>query len=154
MVRTMPNTAASIGEAVVGIAAGANASEADVSQACALLSGVGRTVDVLESQMHAVTAVSGSGPAYVYLLAEAIEAEAVELGLDQSQINILLRGMMLGASMLFDADERSPAALREAVTTPGGTTEAGIQAMRDAGFVESVRAGVRAACQRGEHLSH
>ena len=154
VIRTMPNTAASIGEAVVGIAAGANASEADVSQACALLSGVGRTVDVLESQMHAVTAVSGSGPAYVYLLAEAIEAEAVELGLDQSQVNILLRGMMLGASMLFDADERSPAALREAVTTPGGTTEAGIQAMRDAGFVESVRAGVRAACQRGEHLSH
>jgi len=153
VVRTMPNTAASIGEAVVGICPGIDATAADVSQARALLSGVGRTVDVEESQMHAVTAVSGSGPAYVYLLAEAIEAEALELGLDQVQINALLRGMLLGATMLFDADERGPAALREAVTTPGGTTQAGLEAMRAAGFVDAVRAGVRAACERGQHLS-
>jgi pyrroline-5-carboxylate reductase len=149
----MPNTAASIGEAVIGIAPGVSSTDTDIAQARALLAGVGRTVDVHESQMHAVTAVSGSGPAYVYMLAEAIEAEAIELGLHQSQVNTLLRGMLLGASMLFDVDERSPSALREAVTTPGGTTEAGLQAMRDAGFIEAVRAGVRAACERGEALS-
>jgi pyrroline-5-carboxylate reductase len=153
VVRTMPNTAASIGEAVVGIVAGETATPADTAQACALLSGVGRTLDVRESQMHAVTAVSGSGPAYVYLMAEAIESQALELGLDQRQVNTLLRGMLRGASMLFDGDDRSPATLREAVTTPGGTTEAGLQAMRASGFVEAVRAGVRAACERGEQLS-
>lgn len=153
VVRTMPNTAASIGKAVTGIAPGPGATDADFAVATALLESVGRTVAVDEDQMHAVTAVSGSGPAYVYLLAEAIEAEARAMGLRDDQINELLRGMLLGAATLFDSDGRAPATLRAAVTTPGGTTEAGLVAMRDAGFVEAVRAGVRAACRRGEQLA-
>lgn len=153
VVRTMPNTAASIGKAVTGIAAGPGATESDLAVATALLESVGCTVAVDEDQMHAVTAVSGSGPAYVYLLAEAIEAEASALGLRDDQINVLIRGMVLGAATLFDGDDRTPAQLRAAVTTPGGTTEAGLAAMIDAGFVEAVRAGVQAACMRGEALA-
>lgn len=154
VVRTMPNTAASIRRAVVGIAPGRNSTEDDMTVARHLMEGVGRTVDVDESQMHALTAVSGSGPAWVYLLAEAIEAEAIELGLSQQQCNTLLRGMLTGAAALLDADDRQPGALRAAVTTPGGTTEAGLAAMREGGFVEAVRQGVRAACRRGESLSN
>ncbi|MCH2136948.1 MAG: pyrroline-5-carboxylate reductase [Phycisphaerales bacterium] len=153
VVRTMPNTAASIGKAVVGIAPGDTATADDLDTARHLMEGVGSTVDVNESQMHALTAVAGSGPAWVYLLAEAIEAEAVSLGLSDEQTAVLLRGMLTGASALFDQDARGPGALREAVTTPGGTTEAGLAAMQEGGFVEAVRAGVRAACRRGEALS-
>jgi len=153
VVRTMPNTAASIGKAVTGIAAGPGATEADLAVATDLLESVGCTVAVDEDQMHAVTAVSGSGPAYLYLLAEAIETEARVLGLRDDQVNDLLRGMVLGAATLFDGDDRTPAQLRAAVTTPGGTTEAGLAVMIDAGFVEAARAGVRAACARGEALA-
>ena len=152
VVRTMPNTAASISKAVVGMAPGPGATDDDVSIAVQLLQGVGRIVHVDESQMHAVTAVSGSGPAYVYLLAEAIEAEAKALGLTAPQADVLVRSMVNGAALLYDSDSRSPGALREAVTTPGGTTEAGLEAMQAEGFVDAVRAGVRAACRRGEAL--
>lgn len=152
VVRSMPNTAASIGKAVVAVAPGPDATDQDLAAAVSLMQGVGRVVQVDESQMHAVTAVSGSGPAWVYLLAEAVEAQALELGLLQDQVDVLLPGMLSGAAALLDADGRSPGALREAVTTPGGTTEAGLAAMQAAGFVEAVRAGVAAAHARGEAL--
>jgi pyrroline-5-carboxylate reductase len=153
VVRTMPNTAASIGEAVIGMAAGPGATEDDLAIAERLLQGVGTIVQVDEAQMHAVTAVSGSGPAYVYLLAEAIEAEARALGLSAEQADVLVRSMVKGAALLQGGDDRSPGELRQAVTTPGGTTEAGLEAMQAGGFVEAVRAGVRAACRRGEALA-
>lgn len=153
VVRTMPNTAASIGAAVVGIAPGAGATDADLDIATALMRCVGRVVRLEEAQMHALTAVSGSGPAWVFLLAEAMQAEALVLGLSPEQVHELIRGTLQGAAALLDRHEGDPGTLRAAVTTPGGTTEAGLKAMRDGGFVEAVRAGIRAACCRGVALA-
>ena len=153
VVRTMPSTAASIGKAVTAVAAGPGATQDDLDWASTLMASVGSTVIVDEAQMHAVTAVSGSGPAWVYLLAEAVQAQGAALGLSDDQLKLLVPSMVSGAAALLEADGRDPAALREAVTTPGGTTEAGLAAMREAGFIEAVHAGVRAACARGKALS-
>ena len=103
--------------------------------------------------MCAVTAVSGSGPAWVYLLAEAIRSEAIALGLPKETADTLIDGMVEGAAAMMSGSDLSPTELVAAVTTPGGTTEAGLATMRAAGFVEAVRGGVAAACQRGEKLA-
>ncbi len=153
VVRAMPNAPAAIGAGMTAIAIGRGATTEDMSLARRLFSGVGRVVDVPEASMHAVTAVSGSGPAWYYLLAEAIREEGMALGLNPEVLNTLICGTIEGAAAMLVADGRSPADLRAAVTTPGGTTEAGLASMREAGFVEAVRLGVRAACQRGEILA-
>jgi pyrroline-5-carboxylate reductase len=153
VVRAMPNAPAAIGRGMTAIAKGSGATADDVRYAKRLFAGVGRTADVDEAQMSAVTAVSGSGPAWVYLLAEAIRSEAIALGLSEETSDTLIRGMVEGAAAMLAGSELSPSALREAVTTPGGTTEAGLAAMRADGFVEAVRAGVAAAARRGEELA-
>ncbi|MDP7028970.1 MAG: pyrroline-5-carboxylate reductase [Phycisphaerales bacterium] len=153
VVRAMPNAPAAVGKGMTAIAAGAGARAGDLDRAAELFSGVGRVVEVAESSMHAVTAVSGSGPAWFYLLAEAIREEGMALGLEASVAEALIRGTMEGAAAMMGGDSRSPAELRDAVTTPGGTTEAGLEAMRANGLVNAVRAGVQAACRRSEALS-
>ncbi|MDP6478867.1 MAG: pyrroline-5-carboxylate reductase [Phycisphaerales bacterium] len=153
VIRAMPNAPAAIGRGMTAIAKGVGATDGDFEAARRLFSGIGRTVAVSEGMMCAVTAVSGSGPAWVYLLAEAIRSEAVSLGLPDRTSDTLVRGMVEGAAAMLGGSELTPAELREAVTTPGGTTEAGLAAMREAGLVEAVRAGVAAACRRGEELS-
>lgn len=154
VIRAMPNAPAAIGHGMTAIAQGAAATAADVQCAERLFAGVGRTVQVAEVAMGAVTAVSGSGPAWVYLLAEAISEEAIALGLTQEATGTLIRGMMKGAAAMLAGSDDTPAELCEAVTTPGGTTEAGLAAMRGSGFVEAVRAGVAAAYSRGEDLAN
>ncbi len=153
VVRAMPNAPAAIGAGMTAVAAGRGAGPEDVALATRLFSGVGRVVEVPEPAMHAVTAVSGSGPAWFYLLAEAIREEGLTLGLDPGVVDTLIRGTIDGAAAMMRADARTPAELRAAVTTPGGTTEAGLAAMQEAGFIEAARAGVRAACRRGETLA-
>jgi pyrroline-5-carboxylate reductase len=153
VIRAMPNAPAGIGRGMTAIARGVAATEDDVGYAGRLFAGVGRTVQVDETEMCAVTAVSGSGPAWVYLLAEAIRLEAVHLGLSDDTADTLIRGTVEGAAAMLASSELSPAALCDAVTTPGGTTEAGLAAMRSARLVEAVRAGVAAACRRGEELA-
>jgi pyrroline-5-carboxylate reductase len=152
VIRAMPNAPAAIGRGMTAIARGVHATGDDVELARRLFSGVGRTVEVAEDAMCAVTAVSGSGPAWVYLLADAMSAEAIALGLAEETAQRLICGMMEGAAAMLAGSDRTPADLCEAVTTPGGTTEAGLAAMRADGFVEAVRAGVAAACRRGEEL--
>jgi pyrroline-5-carboxylate reductase len=153
VIRAMPNAPAAIGHGMTAIARGIGATQDDAAYADRIFAGVGCTVQVDESAMCAVTAVSGSGPAWVYLLADAIRLEAIALGLTQDTADTLIRGTVEGAAAMLASSESSPAALCDAVTTPGGTTEAGLAVMRAAGLVEAVRAGVAAACRRGEELA-
>lgn len=153
VVRAMPNAAAAIGHGMTAIARGRGGTADDLSVAHRLFEGVGSVVEVAESDLFAVTAVSGSGPAWVYLLAEAMRDEAVAIGLDEKVIDQLIAGTLEGAAAMLAESDLPPAALGAAVTTPGGTTEAGLKAMRSAGFVEAVRQGVHAAYERGRSIN-
>ena len=103
--------------------------------------------------MHAVTAVSGSGPAYVFLLAEAMEQAGVGLGLDRNTARLLVRQTIFGAGKLLVESGRTPSELRAAVTSPGGTTEAALREMDRRELPDIVRAAVTAARDRGAELS-
>ena len=153
VVRAMPNAPASIGRGMTAIAAGRGATAADTDLARGLFEGVGRVVEVAEADMFAVTAVSGSGPAWIYLLAEAMREEGVAIGLDDSIIDELIRGTFEGAAAMLASSKLHPAELKQAVTTPGGTTEAGLAAMDQAGLVKAARAGVHAAYMRGKSIA-
>ncbi len=153
VVRAMPNAPASINQAVTTIAAGHGATEDDVAWARSLFSGIGSSVEVAEKYQCATTAVSGSGPAWVFTLAAAIYEEGVALGLEPPIADALTRKMIHGASALLVDSQLSIEELVHSVVTPGGTTEAGLAAMSDAGMADAIRAGVRAACQRAEVLS-
>lgn len=128
--RVMPNTPLMIGQgmsAVCGAPEGAGATKADVEFTVKLFAGSGKAVVVDESQMDAVTAVSGSGPAYVFYLAEAMTEAAVKLGLPPQVANTLVRQTIQGSAALMQQSEYEPAELRRRVTSPGGTTQAAIE---------------------------
>jgi pyrroline-5-carboxylate reductase len=137
VVRAMPNRAATVHESVAGLCAGAHAGDDDVALAEEALSHLGAVVRVPERYMDAVTAVSGSGPAYFALLAEAMIEAGILLGLSREVSTQLVVQTMLGTARLLRDEHIHPVELREQVTSPGGTT---IQAIR-----ELERAGVRAA---------
>jgi pyrroline-5-carboxylate reductase len=137
VVRAMPNRAATVHESVAGLCAGKHAGEEELALAEAALSHLGAVVRVPEPYMDAVTAVSGSGPAYFALLAEAMIEAGILLGLSREVSTQLVVQTMLGTARLLRDEKLHPVELREQVTSPGGTT---IQAIR-----ELERAGVRAA---------
>ena len=139
---------------MAAIALGDGAEPGDEALAVGIFEALGRTVTVQEALMHAVTAVSGSGPAYVFLLAEAMEKAAVDLGLDPAQAGLLVRQTILGAGKLLAESGRSPSQLRAAVTSPGGTTEAALREMDRRELSAIIRAAVTAARDRGVELDH
>ena len=153
VVRAMPNAPAVIGRGMTAVAACHGATPADVSVARGIFDHVGQSIEVEEPSMWAVTAVSGSGPAWFYLVAEAIAEEGGALGLSESVVQTLVRGTLDGAAAMMLHDRRALGDVVDSVTTPGGTTEAGLAAMNAAGLKEAVRAGVRAARDRGETLA-
>lgn len=152
VVRAMPNTPAQVGAGAAGIAAGRAASDQDLDWAESILGAVGIVVRVPEEMLDAVTGLSGSGPAYVFLLTEAMTEAGVAAGLDQSVAARLARQTVVGAGRLLDQSRESAAELREAVTSPGGTTAAGLQELREKGFPEAVVAAVKAATTRSQEL--
>ena len=152
IVRTMPNTPAAIGAGVTAIAPGHDASEEDLAFARMIFSAVGTTIDVDESHMHAVTAVSGSGPAWVFRQAEAWIAAAIEEGLPPSTAETLVVETMFGAAKLLRESEDDASSLRTSVTSKGGTTAAGLAALDETGFDDSIHAAIRAAVARGREL--
>ena len=152
IVRTMPNTPAAIGAGVTAIAPGHEATEGDLAFARMIFNAVGTTVDVDESHLHAVTAVSGSGPAWVFRTAEAWIAAAVEAGLAPATAETLVVETMFGAAKLLRESELDAPALRVAVTSKGGTTAAGLAAMDRTGFDDSIQAAIQAAVERGHEL--
>lgn len=154
VVRAMPNTPALLGAGVTGLYATAGVSAEQRAQADTVLASAGRTVWVDdEARMDAVTAVSGSGPAYVFLLAEAMEAAAIAQGLPAEAARTLVVQTLLGASRMLDESGEAPAELRRRVTSPNGTTQAAIESFEGDGFAEMVGRAIDAATQRGKALS-
>lgn len=152
VVRCMPNTPALVGEGMSAIASGSAASERHLEVAAEILSAVGKVVVVDESALDAVTAVSGSGPAYVFLLAEAMMAAALEQGLEADVADTLVRQTIAGAGKLLAASPDGPGELREKVTSPGGTTEAALGVMAEAGFADLVARAIESAAARSRQL--
>jgi pyrroline-5-carboxylate reductase len=152
VVRAMPNTPALVGQGAAAIAPGRYAGEDDLSWAAGILSSVGIVVRVPESQLDAVTGLSGSGPAYVFLLAEAMIDAGVLVGLSRDTSRALAVQTLLGAATLLASDGRSAEELRAAVTSPGGTTAAGLLTLERAGLRAAVMEAVRAATERSREL--
>lgn len=153
IVRAMPNTPALIGAGITGLYANALATRADREAADRLLGAVGETVWLdSEDQMHAVTATSGSGPAYAFLLIEAMTAAAQSLGLDAETARRLTLATVAGAARLAIDSGADPAELRTRVTSPGGTTERAITVFQEQGFEDLVARAMRAAAARSREL--
>lgn len=153
VVRAMPNTPAKIESGVTGISAGARCSPEALDQARALLLSIGVVVEVPEALQDAVTAVSGSGPAYLFYLAEAMIDGACELGMPPETARTSVVHTLLGAARLLEASGEEPSALRAKVTSPGGTTAAAIRVLDADEVQRSVRAAIEAARDRSRELS-
>jgi len=154
VVRCMPNTPAAIGAGISGLFAAAALDDAQRTRVETLLAGTGETVWVHdEARMDAVTAVSGSGPAYVYLLAEAMEQAALRQGLAPADARRLVAGTVLGAARMMAASTATPAELRRRVTSPGGTTQAAVQTLEAGGLAALVDAAIAQAVERGRTLA-
>lgn len=152
VVRAMPNTPALVREGLTAISAGAACTDADIDWADEVLSAVGAVVRVPEDQMDAVTAVAGSGPGYLFLLAEALLDAALAEGLPPAVADRLVRQLFKGAGALLAASDELPATLRERVTSPNGTTAAGLAEFEAARLRETVNKAVRAAAARSAEM--
>jgi len=152
VVRAMPNTPALVGEGMTGVARGSNVTDQQMSGAVSLLESVGQVVVVEEADLDAVTAVSGSGPAYVFLLAEALIDAAIAEGLAPDVASQLATATVRGAGILLSVDGAGPAGLRARVTSPGGTTEAAVAVFEEHGWAEIVARAVTAAADRSRTL--
>jgi len=151
VVRAMPNTPALVRLGACAIAAGSTASPDDVAWARTVLEAVGTVDEIDEAALDAFTGVAGSGPAYVFLVAEALVDAAVEQGLHRAMAERVVRQLLLGSATLLDR-EGDPARLREMVTSPNGTTAAGLAALADHDLRGAIAAAVSAATQRSREL--
>ena len=152
IVRVMPNTPMMVGKGMAGVALGEHARPGDEDLAMRLFgSGDSRAIRVDESTLDAITAVSGSGPAYVFYLAEAMEMAAEELGLGEHSA-LLVSQTLLGAATLLAQSEETPAELRHKVTSPGGTTEAAIRHLDANKTLDVIVNAVKAAKHRSVEL--
>jgi pyrroline-5-carboxylate reductase len=152
VVRAMPNTPALVGAGAAAIAPGSHAKDDDLLWAESILSAVGVVVRVPEKLLDAVTGLSGSGPAYVFLVAEALIEAGVQAGLPREISTTLANQTLLGAARLLTETGDSPEALRAMVTSPGGTTVAGIRALEEAGIRAAFLDAVQAATERSKEL--
>src|SRR5581483_8902917 len=153
VVRAMPNSPSTVHEGMAGIAAGAHASDAQLDVAENVLSHLGRVVRVPEQAMDAITAVSGSGPAYFALLAEAMIEAGILLGLSREISTTLVVQTMLGTAKQLRDEGMHPVELRESVTSPGGTTIAAIRELEQAGVRAAFLNAIQAAMTRARELA-
>ena len=152
VVRVMPNTPALVGVGMAALCAGQYASSAHLDEACELLACVGETVVVEEKQMDAVTGLSGSGPAYIFVVIDALADGGVKMGLPKPVALKLATQTVLGsAKMLLDTQEH-PAQLKDRVTSPGGTTIAGLHKLEEKGLRDALMSAVQAATVRSAEL--
>jgi pyrroline-5-carboxylate reductase len=152
VVRAMPNTPAVVGEGASAIAAGASAGPADLDWAASVLSAVGLVVRVTEAQLDAVTGLSGSGPAYVFLVAESMIEAGVLMGLPRDVAEVLAVQTILGSARLLQDSDEHAAVLRGQVTSPGGTTAAGLHQLELGGVRAAFLSAVKAAAERAREL--
>lgn len=152
VIRAMPNTPATTGSGITAISPGAYTKASHQETAKQLFSAVGEVVEVSESLMDAVTGLSGSGPAYVALLVEALADGGVAAGLPRAIANQLALQTVLGTAKLLNETKIHPAELKDRVTSPGGTTIAGIAQLERAGFRSALIEAVKAATARSQEL--
>lgn len=152
VVRTMPNTPALVGASATGLAAGRHATASDIATVRAMFEACGVVAVVPESQLDAVTGLSGSGPAYVYLFIEALADGGVRAGLPRDAALMLAAQTVAGAAKMVLDTKQHPGVLKDQVTSPGGTTIAGVHALERAGFRGSVIDAVKAASDRSAEL--
>jgi pyrroline-5-carboxylate reductase len=152
VVRAMPNTPALVGAGAAAIAPGSAATDDDLAWAESILGSVGTVVRVPERLLDAVTGLSGSGPAYVFLVAEALVEAGVLVGLPRDVAAALTTQTLLGSARLLAESGELPAVLRAQVTSPGGTTAAGLRALESAGFRAALLDAVSAATERSREL--
>ena len=150
IVRAMPNLGAKVGEAITALASD---NPTSLSLAEKIFSGCGKTVILDEKFFDLVTAISGSGPAYFFLLMELLAKEGEAQGLPEKVARELAVQTAVGAGLLAKQSEFSPAELRKQVTSKGGTTEAALQVFEEKGLHEIISSGIKAALQRGKELS-
>jgi pyrroline-5-carboxylate reductase len=153
VVRAMPNTPAVVGKAVTGVSAGSRTDPEDLSLVRTLFETVGEVVEVPESQLDALSTISGSGPAYVFLLIEALTEAAVQKGFTPAQAATLVNGTFLGAAELLVSSGEAPAELRRRVTSPNGTTERAIAVLADADLPALFARATDAALARARALA-
>ncbi len=153
VVRAMPNTSCAVGESATALAAGRSATAEHVEVARSVFAAVGDVVVLEEGLMDAITGLSGSGPAYVYLMLEAMTEAGVNLGLDPETAGRLSLQTLRGAVATALATGEDPRELRRRVTSPGGTTMAGLKVLEDAGFKEGLIGAVRRAAERSAEMA-
>ena len=152
VLRVMPNTPSMVREGMSAIAPGSFATSEDLDWASSILSAVGEVVIVDESTLDAVTGLSGSGPAYLFFLAEAMTQAGINNGLDPTVADILTRQTLLGASTLLAKSGTSPEELRASVTSPNGTTAAAISELQSNDFLLLIHKAISAATDRSKEL--
>ncbi|MSO58731.1 MAG: pyrroline-5-carboxylate reductase [Ilumatobacteraceae bacterium] len=151
-IRAMPNTPALVGEGVSGFAVSANCSPADIDWAESILAAVGVVVRVPEEQIDAVTAVASSGPGYLFLIAEALIDAGVAQGLAPDVAQILVKQLFRGSGILLAQSPETASTLRERVTSPNGTTAAGLMVLENAKIRQIVDQAVSAAAARSREM--
>ncbi|MGQ7311002.1 pyrroline-5-carboxylate reductase [Microbacterium arabinogalactanolyticum] len=152
-IRSMPNTPATVGRAVTGIAAGASATSEDMALVRALFETVGAVIEVPESQIDPLSTVSGSGPAYVFLLIEELTKAASGMGFSDADARLMAEQTFIGAAALLEASGEDPAELRRRVTSPKGTTERAVAVMQDAHLDDMFARATAAALARAKELA-
>ncbi len=152
VVRSMPNTPAAVDEGMTAYCGGSQVGEEGLELAATVLSAVGDTINLSEDLLDAVTAVSGTGPAYVFLLAEALTEAAIREDLPHHAAERLVDQTLRGAGILLAGSEKSAFRLRAEVTSPGGTTAAAMHTLEDGGFRALMEDAVRAAAARSREL--
>jgi len=151
--RSMPNTPALVGKAVTGLAADAAASPGDIAVVRRLFETVGEVVEVPESQIDALSTISGSGPAYVFLLVEQLAEAAVRKGFTEAEAWMLARQTFVGAAALMEATGEDPRELRRQVTSPKGTTERAVAVLQEADLAAVFERATDAALARARELA-
>ena len=152
VIRAMPNTPLAVGAGMSAFACGAHAGEAERQHAVRILGASGRIAEVRESDLDAVTGLSGSGPAYAFLMIEALADGGVAAGLKRETALVLAAQTLLGAAQMALTAKSSPADLRAAVTSPAGTTAAGLRVLERAGVRAALMEAVLAAAERSKEL--
>jgi pyrroline-5-carboxylate reductase len=152
IVRAMPNTPATVGAAMTAIAAGASVDESDLAVATQIFQAIGEVATVPESLMDAVTGLSGSGPAYVAIAIEALSDGGVAAGLPRAIADRLALQTVLGTAQLLKLSDLHPAQLKDRVTSPGGTTIAGVSQLERSGFRSALIEAVIVAAERSQAL--
>jgi pyrroline-5-carboxylate reductase len=153
VIRSMPNTPSTVRKGVTGLAAGAAATTEDLAVVRSLFETVGAVVEVPESQIDALSTISGSGPAYVYLLIEEFTKAAVGMGFSEADSRLMVEHTFIGATALLDASGEDPAELRRRVTSPKGTTERAVAVLQDAHLDRTFADATAAALARAKELA-